>query len=67
LALTLNRVALLFGWLELGFVLLVAGVLPSAVFVVVSGVPCLLLIVGGSGVRWAKGRPPTVPGKGQTL
>jgi hypothetical protein len=65
--LELSRVALLFGWLELGFVLLVGGLMPAGVFVVFSGVPCLLLILGGLGVGWATQRPTTVARKGDSL
>lgn len=64
---TVGRAAFYFGWLELGFVLLVAGFLPSSVFVVFSGLPCVLLMREGSGVGWARRRPKTVAREGDSL
>jgi hypothetical protein len=44
---TLGRLAVLFGTLELAFVLLVAGLLPTAAFVIWGSACCLALIVLG--------------------
>lgn len=62
---SLRFLAFCFGWLELGFVLLVAGGLPRDGFVFFSGLPCLLLMVSAV-VTGAKRRPKTVADRGES-
>jgi membrane protein implicated in regulation of membrane protease activity len=66
---SIERLAFWFGFLELGFVLLVAGFFPTGVFVVWSGGACICLMapyVRAKVSEWASRRPKTVGVKGSS-